>query len=933
MPNSSRPKEKIDERILRLIGLEDVFDLDYDTYRLNLKEVLVKISLGKLRIPDEERDLLVAELKRVHGSGKKGRFQVKEKKIKITSASIGVKKSSMKISQKMLTGTNFVPIQKQLQGKDDSGIIQTQKSSFGGSLEKDVAAIRASVESIYETLSLQQSLLSNQYEKDRKEQENARRSGRESDLEKRTSVLKKVTDKLLAPVKSILSRIIDFFIKMIFGRAIMKLIDWVADPQNRSKVSSIFKFLKTFWPALLAAYILFGTKLGSFAGSIIASVGGFLLKLTRFAIPALLRFIARHPVGAAAVALGTFGLWGPEVIPGLKPNQKEENPESGYGFIGGGGTDGLVRGKKGVDQINARLTDGEFVMSPGAVKLWGTDTLARMNAAGGGTNKPKIYGGKTYAITGGPFGRQPRPENNETSPLGTLDRLREYIKNSTGYDAGKPGTWVKSLQTGLRGMGLGSGESRPRSSGTPLRNPFEDIRRQVNDYALNLKSGKPSSSRPPSENPLEALKRRVNDYALNLKSGKSSSTQTQTKPSGSNPITSAIGRFIGNIADNPYLGETAAIERERSLGLMKPGAAPLTKETQERLKRNDDWIKSLYDPTKHKGVGGNIRKAFQDIQDKGLIKDPLSFMKTEGFEKGVEKLSGGRVKNFGASVQGVQMSLKALAGPLGRMFRVEDQGAMGRYLRPAMLEAQKRGHSDVGAKSLGQELYNKLLPNKLANFALGQTAFKVDSSGRAMTGVTGTSRDETWDFNQTAEKNFAQSRKALKALGDVLQGKQAFIGEGQNAKRATIANTAFETLFKGMSGVYRTLQNTAYGNLRPMGSNIDLGGGFKPTDEHGKVLPSTTTPSKTTSGPVTMYGANDPRRKQTGPHQSRFARPKGSGPGAVKPPAKPPVVVSTSRSGQGGRRGAAPNNRRTTSTRSNSSHPANGSSKKIFGIF
>jgi hypothetical protein len=898
MPNSSRPKEKIDERILRLIGLEDVFDLDYDTYRLNLKEVLVKISLGKLRIPDEERDLLVSELKRVHGSGKKGRFQVKEKKTKITSASIGIKKSSMKISQKMLTGTNFVAIQKEPDKKDN--VAQKQKSSFGGSLEKDVAAIRASVESIYETLSLQQSLLLNQYEKDRKEQENARRSGRESDLEKRTSALKKVTDKLLAPVKSILSRIIDFFIKMIFGRAIMKLIDWVSDPQNRSKVSSIFKFLKTFWPALLAAYILFGTKLGSFAGSLIASVGGFLLKLTRFAIPGLLRFIARHPVGAAAVALGTFSLWGPEVIPGLKSkDQKEENPEGGYGFIGGGGTDGLIRGKKGVDQINARLTDGEFVMSPGAVKLWGTDTLARMNAAGGGTNKPKIYGGKTYAITGGPIGRQPRPENNETSPLGTLDRLREYIKNSTGYDAGKPGTWAKSLETGLRGMGLGSSGSRPRSSGTSLRNPFEDIRRQINDYALNLKSGK------------------------------SSSTPTQTKPSGSNPITSAIGRFIGNIADNPYLGETTAIERERSLGLMKPGAAPLTKETQERLKKSDDWIRSLYDPIKHKGVGGSIRKRFQDIQDKGLFADPLAFLKTEGFEKGVEKLSGGRFKNFGAGVQGVQMSLKALAGPLGRMFKVEDQGAMGRYLRPAMLEAQKRGHGDVGAKALGQDLYNKLLPNKLANFALGQTAFKVDQSGRAMTGITGTSRDETWDFNQTAEKNFAQSRAALKALGDVLQGKKAKIGQGHNAKDATIANAAFETLFKGMSGVYRTLQNTAYGNLRPMGSNIDLGGGFKSTDDMGKVL----SPTKAKSGTVTMYGANDPRRKQTGPHQSRFARPRGSGPGAVNPPTKPPVVVTTSRSSQGGQRSGRTINRRTTSTRSNSSHPSNGSSKKIFGIF
>ena len=345
---------------------------------------------------------------------------------------------------------------------------------------------------------------------------------------------------------------------------------------------------------------------------------------------------------------------------------------------------------------------------------------------------------------------------------------------------------------------------------------------------------RPTSSRSGSGNVLEDMRRKVNDYALSLKSGKPSSTPN--KPRGQNTFTSTIGRVIGNIADNPYLGETAAIERERSLGLMKPGAGPLTKETQERLKKSDDWIKSLYDPTKHKGIDGNIRKVFQDVQDKGFFNDPLSFLKTEKSEKLIEKLSGGKIKNAGASIQGIQMSLKALAGPLGRMFRVEDQGAMGRYLRPAMLEAQKRGHGSVGAEALGQKLYNKLLPNKIANFALGQTNFSVDQSGRAMTGITGTSRDETWDFNQTAEKNFAQSRSALKALGDVLQGKKAFIGEGQNAKRATIANTAVETLFKGMSGVYRMLQNTAYGNLRPMGSNIDLGGGFKPTDTRGNVL-------------------------------------------------------------------------------------------------
>ena len=62
---------------------------------------------------------------------------------------------------------------------------------------------------------------------------------------------------------------------------------------------------------------------------------------------------------------------------------------------------GLIGGQKGVDKVPAMLTDGEFVMSRGAVQKYGVDTLEGMNAAGGGTNQPKIVSGTTYAAGGG----------------------------------------------------------------------------------------------------------------------------------------------------------------------------------------------------------------------------------------------------------------------------------------------------------------------------------------------------------------------------------------------------------------------------------------------------------------------------------------------------------------------------------------------------
>ena len=60
------------------------------------------------------------------------------------------------------------------------------------------------------------------------------------------------------------------------------------------------------------------------------------------------------------------------------------------------------------DQVPARLTAGEFVMSKGAVEKYGVNTLAAMNAAGGGTNIPTI--------------------TNEYNDGGIVDRSRFYNK-------------------------------------------------------------------------------------------------------------------------------------------------------------------------------------------------------------------------------------------------------------------------------------------------------------------------------------------------------------------------------------------------------------------------------------------------------------------------------------------------------------------------
>ena len=65
---------------------------------------------------------------------------------------------------------------------------------------------------------------------------------------------------------------------------------------------------------------------------------------------------------------------------------------------------GEVSGPAGIDKVPAMLTDGEFVMSKGAVQKFGVRQLEAMNAAGGGTNLPKMVDNTVYAAGGGLIG-------------------------------------------------------------------------------------------------------------------------------------------------------------------------------------------------------------------------------------------------------------------------------------------------------------------------------------------------------------------------------------------------------------------------------------------------------------------------------------------------------------------------------------------------
>jgi hypothetical protein len=325
--------------------------------------------------------------------------------------------------------------------------------SSASNVEDSIATITKSVTSIAEILTGKKKALDNAAAFDRRKAEQEKRGLAEDKLEKRFEGLKSEAEKVISPVKSILDKIIDFFVTVFLGRVVYKLLEWFGDPKNADKVRAIGRFLGDHWPKLLALYLTFGTSFGRFALGLTKAVASGAIKLG-FAIAKLLaakkvkgamgaaRFLGGKGGKVLAGVLGTGAALGGAyaVTQGLKGGGEEQKTQglAGGGYVkprfatfsggglnlkgmlggasmgamlgplgmllGGAAGSGFVSGEKGVDKVPAMLTDGEFVMSTGAVAKYGVDTLEGMNAAGGGTNKPKIMNGTTYAAGGGLIG-------------------------------------------------------------------------------------------------------------------------------------------------------------------------------------------------------------------------------------------------------------------------------------------------------------------------------------------------------------------------------------------------------------------------------------------------------------------------------------------------------------------------------------------------
>ncbi len=308
--------------------------------------------------------------------------------------------------KKKISAASIAPTPNRLLGK---GI---GKSPIGESSQGIVDTINENVGKILGTLQSLKKLRMDEGKAERLDNEKEKREKKETSLEKsKFTVFKQVASKVLKPFQSIFSKVLDFIKTILLGRVLFKIIEWMGDKKNQKSIQNIFKFLKTFWPALLAAYLLFGNTFGKMLVKITASVAKFGIMIVKKLIPQLLAALAKLKAGKLAKFLGgKKGMMALSLLaatPALV-NRFTDGGEEGDEDIQEFKQGGFVSGPAGPDQVPAKLTAGEFVMSKGAVQKYGANTLAAMNAAGGGTNIPTI--------------------TNEYNDGGIVDKSRYYTK-------------------------------------------------------------------------------------------------------------------------------------------------------------------------------------------------------------------------------------------------------------------------------------------------------------------------------------------------------------------------------------------------------------------------------------------------------------------------------------------------------------------------
>ena len=265
-----------------------------------------------------------------------------------------------------------------------------------------LTSISQNVNAIKKLVTNQNKLEKDKADDTREAREKKKRSMKENLLEGGKKMYDKVAGafgKVLEPAKGIFQSIFKFISLFLLGAGLMKILDWFGDPDNKSKIQSIFRFLKDWWPAIIASLIPFlgGIPL---VIAVIGLVVGYLPKL----IDTVKMLFGFGKKVDEEIAKNEKDLEKSDTDVKLDEQAGEDPPgqtETGEQIDTTGAGEqpnvsepqqfnqgGEVPGQGNKDTVPAMLTPGEFVLTKEAVNQVGADTLYGMNAAAGGVGKP-----------------------------------------------------------------------------------------------------------------------------------------------------------------------------------------------------------------------------------------------------------------------------------------------------------------------------------------------------------------------------------------------------------------------------------------------------------------------------------------------------------------------------------------------------------------
>ena len=323
------------------------------------------------------------------------------------------RETTRRVSPAKFLGTDVIAAQVAINSRKIrilKNVIQARRVSTGSMLAslsagsvgvtKEIMDIKETMSSILATLIAQEKFEMRKFLDTQRREENARRRGRETDLEQeRPNIIERGVDKVLQPVRNIFSRIIGFFTKLFLGRILIKFLNFFSNPRNAGILNFIAGFISTVFPVILTGAAVFAIAV---KGLIPLISGATALLLRAAQISGGVGFLGNTALIARATGLQNL----------LKGVKGARVTKSATRFREGAGkvlrtlfvrrsSGGIVPGSGSNDTVPAMLTPGEVVISKPAVDKFGLSNLLAINAAAGAKSKPKYRGGRFYANEGG----------------------------------------------------------------------------------------------------------------------------------------------------------------------------------------------------------------------------------------------------------------------------------------------------------------------------------------------------------------------------------------------------------------------------------------------------------------------------------------------------------------------------------------------------